>query len=396
MGNKNDARKRRKSGQIKFKTRSFKGNKHTNSLLNSSSVTGTENEAFTPASIDTEITDVTSVETASTKKLKSITASITLPNTTAEDHTFHYLIIDSTILQTILDVVGRCPKCHCKDILFKNSATQKKGLSNFIHISCNACDFVYTTYSSKQVVREGIPGQNPFGINARAVVAFREIGKGHSAMESLFGFMNFLPVMGKDSFSEMNKDISASYSKVAKGCMSEAANEVHSGADENLLCDIAVSCDGTWQKRGFSSLLGAVTVISVETGKCLNYEVMSKKCSLCTLWESRKGTEAYEKFINVIRDSHECSINHDGSAGSMEAKGVVECFSTSVDKYNLQYTEYLGDGDSKSYKEVCEADPYGKPIQKLECIGHIQKRVGRKLRNLKDNGVFKDLYNDDD
>ena len=39
MGNKNDARKRRKRGQIKFKTRSFKGNKHTNSLLNSSSVT---------------------------------------------------------------------------------------------------------------------------------------------------------------------------------------------------------------------------------------------------------------------------------------------------------------------------------------------------------------------
>ena len=57
---------------------------------------------------------------------------------------------------------------------------------------------------------------------------------------------------------------------------------------------------------------------------------------------------------------------------------------------------YLDDGDSKSYKEVCEADPHRKPIKKLECIGHIQKRVGRKLRNLKDNGLFKDLYDDDD
>ena len=84
--------------------------------------------------------------------------------------------------------------------------------------------------------------------------------------------------------------------------------------------------------------------------------------------------------------------SHDGSAGSMEAKGVVECFSTSGEKYNLQCTEYLGDGDSKSYKQVCEADPYGKPIKKLECIGHIQIRIGRKLRNLKDNGLFKDLH----
>ena len=81
MGNKNDARKRRKSGQIKFKTRRFKGNKHTNSLLNISSVTGTENAVFTPASIDTEITDVvTSVETASTK---NSTIATSIPNTTA-------------------------------------------------------------------------------------------------------------------------------------------------------------------------------------------------------------------------------------------------------------------------------------------------------------------------
>ena len=134
----------------------------------------------------------------------------------------------------------------------------------------------------------------------------------------------------------MNKDIAVSYSKVATGCMLEAANEVHSGADDNLLCDIAVSCDGTWQKRGFSSLLGGATVILVDTGKCLGYKVMSKKCSLCTLWENRKGTDAYEKCISVTRDSHECSMNHDGSAGLMEAKGVVECFSTSVEKYNLQ------------------------------------------------------------
>ena len=118
--------------------------------------------------------------------------------------------------------------------------------------------FIQLIAANKLFVKDYLD-KNPFDINAHAIVAFREIGKGHSAMESLFGFMNFLPVIEKDSFSEMNKDIAVSYSKVAKGCMFEAVNEVHSGADDNLLCDIAVSCDGTWQKRGFSSLLGAVT-----------------------------------------------------------------------------------------------------------------------------------------
>ena len=190
-------------------------------------------------------------------------------------------------------------------------------------------------------------------------------------MERLFGFVIFLPAMGKDSFSEMNKDIAVSYSKVAKDCMLEAVNEVHSGADDNLLCDIAMWCDGTWQKRGFSSLLGAVT----DTGKCLDYKVMSKQCPLCTLWESRKGTDAYGKFVNVIRDLHECSINHDGSAVSMEAKGVVECFSTSIEKYNLQYTEYLGDGDSKSYKDVSHRQKYEQTskVLRIAVRGKIQE-----------------------
>ena len=74
-----------------------------------------------------------------------------------------------------------------------------------------------------------------------------------------------------------------------------------------------------------------------------------------------------ERFINVICDSHTCSINHDGSAGSMEVKAILECFASSVQKYKLRYTEYFGDGDSKSYKQICETDPYGIPMCKLEC-----------------------------
>ena len=43
--------------------------------------------------------------------------------------------------------------------------------------------------------------------------------------------------------------------------------------------DCSVSVDGTWQKRyGFSSLLGVVYLISIETGEVLDYEVKSKVC----------------------------------------------------------------------------------------------------------------------
>ena len=67
------------------------------------------------------------------------------------------------------------------------------------------------------------------------------------------------------------------------------------------------------------------------------------------------------EFVKVIRYSHECSVNHDGFASSIDVKGTVECFNTSM----MHRIEYLADG------------------------------VGQKLRNLKEDGVFKDLYKDE-
>ncbi|CAN7995715.1 unnamed protein product, partial [Ixodes hexagonus] len=50
---------------------------------------------------------------------------------------------------------------------------------------------------------------------------------------------------------------------------------------------------------------------------------------------------------------------------------------------SLKYTSYIGDGDSRAYKAVCESKPYDENIQKLECVGHIQKRLGSRMRSMK-------------
>ena len=79
-------------------------------------------------------------------------------------------------------------------------------------------------------------------------VLLLDLGKyGHSAIETLLGFMIFIHVMGKDSLNEMSKYAAKSYSKIAKRSMLEAEKDLNSG-DENL-CNIGLSYDGTWQKR---------------------------------------------------------------------------------------------------------------------------------------------------
>ena len=43
--------------------------------------------------------------------------------------------------------------------------------------------------------------------------------------------------------------------------------------DNNEILQAAVTVDGTWQKRGHSSKIGVVFVISVDTGEILDYSV---------------------------------------------------------------------------------------------------------------------------
>ena len=90
------------------------------------------------------------------------------------------------------------------------------------------------------------------------------------------------------------------------------------------------------------------------TGKCLSYDAMAKKGKACESRESKKDRAEYHRFVGT----HECSINHLGSAGLMKPSGVVRCFKRSVETLKLRYENFIGDGDWKAFLEVVKADPY--------------------------------------
>ena len=55
-----------------------------------------------------------------------------------------------------------------------------------------------------------------------------------------------------------------------------------------------------------------------------------------------------------------------------------------MEKLKLCFTTYIGDGHTKAYPTVVKAEPYpNKQIVKGECVGHVQKRVGGRLRKFK-------------
>ncbi|GFT68875.1 uncharacterized protein NPIL_617801 [Nephila pilipes] len=93
----------------------------------------------------------------------------------------------------------------------------------------------------------------------------RCIGKGAESAVMFCGIMNLPPPPTK--FTKFNNNLLQAARETCEESMAEA---VHEAIEENEGGrDIAVAVDGSWQKRGFSSKNGVVTVTSVDTGKLI-------------------------------------------------------------------------------------------------------------------------------
>ena len=57
----------------------------------------------------------------------------------------------------------------------------------------------------------------------------------------------------------------------------------------------------------------------------------------------------------------------------------------SIEKYKLQCMEVVADDDSKTFAELTKWKPYGEgnPVEKHECVGHIQKHMTNRIEALK-------------
>lgn len=192
---------------------------------------------------------------------------------------------------------------------------------------CSVCGFSWIFWSSDKT--DGF-----FDINFKCVYGLRSIGKGSVARRTLFGMLD-LPSPPL-RFERYNPLFLKSLKKVATQSMLNATEEkveLNASEDGNISRDIIVGIDGTWQRRGFSSLNGVVSVSSFETSTILDIEVLTKYCHTCKT--SRNNVAP-----------HFCDKNYECSSGAMEVKGAKNVFTRSEATSNVRYKYYLGDGDS--------------------------------------------------
>ena len=260
----------------------------------------------------------------------------------------------------------------------------RMGFSHKLQVLCGNCSVKSDYYCSLRSAAKEASEKGIHELNLRAVTAFRKIGRGHQAKENFSCLMN-IQRLTQNGFQYIQNKLADVYFIVAGESMKSAAEIVAQSCDEKLPSDPSItlcecSIDGTWQKRGHASLHGVVTAVS--QGKCIDMHVMSKFCKGCRIWEKKAGTQEYDLW----KAEHTCSANHSKSSGAMEAAGAVEMFPHSVEKHKLVYQYYIGDGDASSFKDAVASKPYevhGIVPNKWECVGHIQKHLGTRLRELR-------------
>jgi hypothetical protein len=273
------------------------------------------------------------------------------------------VIIDFNLLVSAITKALACKECG-GDITISEKCWKRSGLASYFEITCNDCG-ANTQFCSSNVCEK----TNTYEINIRLFYGMRCIGRGLTPTKILCGMLNLSPPLTKTD--KLVEAVGSAIQSVAEHSMKAAVFEAveENESDSNLGMDIPIAFDATWQKRGHVSKNAVATITSFDTGKVIDVEVLSKYCHKCAL----KKTPV-----------HECSMNYQGSSGGMETVAAIEMFHRSENTRGVRYTKFLGDGDSSAFGQVMASKPYKDvEISKLECIGHIQKRMGCRLRKLK-------------
>lgn len=292
---------------------------------------------------------------------------------------------------TALVAGAQCPTCRERKLGVREAAGKRKGLSAFLELCCQNSDCPESalsfTHTSRRTASAGDQGtsarfdsgssRDSFAVNVKAVLAARAIGAGHDQLSRFCAILGLPSPMHHKTFNGICKKLHGAAMTAVSKNLHQARNITKDAVGGR---DVPVMFDGTWQKRGHKSHNGVGTVVSLDTGLCLDFEVLSNYCHACSIHRDLgEDEEIWRAFHLPV-----CQKNTDCSSHAMEPAAAVNIWQRTLSyETPLRFTSFLSDGDSKAYTAVCEANVYcDTPIDKEECTNHVAKRLGTALRKL--------------
>lgn len=235
-------------------------------------------------------------------------------NTAAEDG-YSYRLVEITSLLQTFQSLHICE--HGGELKVCDDEARRYGNSSVIVINCTKCD----TEIELQTPGHKSEGWNPKNckdVNRRMVYSAMEMGVGRDNIGVMCDIFNMPPPCHHNSWDRHLDALYKAHKEEVAKQLQQARNEVHALHGGHQVSEIAVSYDGTWSRRGYTANFGVGFVISVDTGKVLDYDFESKLCSECTSTKKDLGEDTPEFDIWFQGHKDHCTKTHTGSSGSME------------------------------------------------------------------------------
>ena len=304
-------------------------------------------------------------------------------------------VMNMDILCSVVSLI-RCNDPSCSGYLTLHKLQRNKGLQSFFILHCARCHNVVAEFPSSLHIGESpleavnnppTKAFRPTEVNTRALLAVHSTSMSWRDFQLVCAVMD-LPLPARNLNKRSLEYFKSSTAEVTQSSMSYAASTVRqreSAVESNIpgafKCD--VSFDATWHRRGHYSNQGFGAAIDVVTNKVLDYMLYQRVCNKCSSWpQERQSNHPDEYAAFMFEHKSTCPANFSGTSQGMEGAAAVEIWRRSVDKNKLVYSTYVGDGDSSSFKNLLNSNPYKgiETVRKEECLGHVQKRLKKHLK----------------
>ena len=194
----------------------------------------------------------------------------------------------------------------------------RHGFASTFAIICRFCGKNNEVKNSRQH-RSGKRGPPAFNINTRVALGCLHAGIGQTHINNVLSTLNCV------TFNLREREVGKAVEGIAKSSCQDFLNmerkeALHNGVqvDESNLVPIPCSFDMGWQKRGkgHNSRTGQAAVMSLSSGKVLDYTTRTKSCRFCDT----------AKAMGKQPKAHDCRKNHEASSKAMEPAAAVELF----------------------------------------------------------------------
>lgn len=317
---------------------------------------------------------------ASTRKLSSFDQHNDEKNVEFVNNTDEFLLFHTSALQCLVKQYF-CSGCNLVGVV-NFQITNRFGQAAEITLYCDNCE-----ENVNKIFTSPKDDNSKFIVNEKVVDAFCRIGSGRSSMETFFATLGMHVMSNTTYYFQLNcileKSVQLKSVTLAKSrkIVRETYENLYSLEPDQII-DLIASFDGSWHKRGHTSLYGIGCVIDVITGLVVYYEILSKYCHMCVNTANDLGEDSPEFYIWYQgHKKFECCKNYEGSSNSMEVAAASIMWKRSVAQSKFRYRTIVSDGDSKAFNHLTQEKVYGDiELEREQCINHVKKRLTTALK----------------